>query len=555
VTDHHDEPISLLIAALGGEGGGVLADWIVAAALRAGLPVQATSVPGVAQRTGSTSYYLEFMRRPAPAGRNPVFALMPVPGRVDIVLASELMEASRTMERGFVTPDRTWLITASHRVLTTLEKMAPGDGRFDSDKLRTAARATAQRCIELDLQAIAQRHRTVISAVMFGALAGSGRLPWPRAVDEAVIREGGLGVDASLAGYADAFEAARAAAEVTRDARPDRIPGARPDGSAHPTAALPTAPSDIELEAVVSEALRRLTDYQGAAYAELYRRRVDALRSAPATAGTADHGRGQPASNAGRVNEGSEGTEDSAGTGNEARRQALLEAARQLALWMSYEDVIRVADLKTRRERMARVRAEAGAGPDDVVRIHEHLKPGLEEIAAIAPRRIGLWLRQRAVREHPIGTRGQGMTLETTSVRGFLMLRVLASLKRWRPISLRYAEEQQAIEGWLRALQAALPTHPGFALAVARMPQLRRGYSDTFERGRASYERLFEALVQPVRAPDDAAAAALEAGLKTAQAMPDAAAPVGGPPRPVMAQPIHWRPRDSTKSADASSGR
>ena len=51
-----NQPISILIAALGGEGGGVLGEWIVAAAQRAGLPVQATSVPGVAQRTGATSY-------------------------------------------------------------------------------------------------------------------------------------------------------------------------------------------------------------------------------------------------------------------------------------------------------------------------------------------------------------------------------------------------------------------------------------------------------------------------------------------------------------------
>ena len=52
-------PVTLLIAALGGEGGGVLTGWIVDAARRAGLPVQATSIPGVAQRTGATTYYIE----------------------------------------------------------------------------------------------------------------------------------------------------------------------------------------------------------------------------------------------------------------------------------------------------------------------------------------------------------------------------------------------------------------------------------------------------------------------------------------------------------------
>ena len=54
-------PLTMLIAALGGEGGGVLTDWIVAAAAQLGFPVQSTSIPGVAQRTGATTYYIEIV--------------------------------------------------------------------------------------------------------------------------------------------------------------------------------------------------------------------------------------------------------------------------------------------------------------------------------------------------------------------------------------------------------------------------------------------------------------------------------------------------------------
>ena len=99
-------PIRLSINALGGQGGGVLADWLVTTADSCGWLVQATSVPGVAQRTGATVYYLEFCP-PDPAGRLPVQALMPVPGDVDIVIAAELMEAGRAIARGIVTPGRT----------------------------------------------------------------------------------------------------------------------------------------------------------------------------------------------------------------------------------------------------------------------------------------------------------------------------------------------------------------------------------------------------------------------------------------------------------------
>src|SRR5690606_12481392 len=104
-----ERPIALLIAAMGGEGGGVLADWIVQAAEAEGLAVQATSIPGVAQRTGATTYYIEMMRA-GRLDRAPVFSLYPAPGGVDLMVASELLEAGRALQYGFVTPDRTTLV-------------------------------------------------------------------------------------------------------------------------------------------------------------------------------------------------------------------------------------------------------------------------------------------------------------------------------------------------------------------------------------------------------------------------------------------------------------
>lgn len=166
---------SVLIAALGGEGGGVLADWLVTCARNFGLSVQATSVPGVAQRTGATSYYVEWSRQAVPVGHAaPNFALSPVPARVDVVIASESLEAARMMERGFVTPDRTCLISSTSRVYTTVEKMHMEDGRFDDERIRTLARALARQAILMDMDALTQQHKTVVSAVMFGALCGAG---------------------------------------------------------------------------------------------------------------------------------------------------------------------------------------------------------------------------------------------------------------------------------------------------------------------------------------------------------------------------------------------
>jgi indolepyruvate ferredoxin oxidoreductase, beta subunit len=125
-------PISIAILAMGGEGGGVLADWIVAMAEAGGYLAQLTSIPGVAQRTGATIYYLElFPKALCFHDREPVMALMPMPGEVDIVVASELMEAGRAIQRGLVTPERTTLLTSTNRVFSMTEKTALTDGRVD----------------------------------------------------------------------------------------------------------------------------------------------------------------------------------------------------------------------------------------------------------------------------------------------------------------------------------------------------------------------------------------------------------------------------------------
>src|SRR5512145_2456125 len=205
-------PISIAVFALGGEGGGVLADWIVGLAQHGGYLAQTTSVPGVAQRTGATVYYVELFPKTAAlaAGREPVLALMPVPGDVDVVLASELMEAARAIERGFVTPGRTLLITSTHRVFAMTEKIALADGRADSVALLSACREAARALVAFDMAALAEVTGSVSSAVMLGALAGSGALPFPRMAFEAAIRRGQVGVRTSLAAFAAGFEAAQA---------------------------------------------------------------------------------------------------------------------------------------------------------------------------------------------------------------------------------------------------------------------------------------------------------------------------------------------------------
>src|SRR4051812_3662439 len=250
-----ERPITILIAALGGEGGGVMADWLMEAATEADLPAQATSIPGVAQRTGATTYYLEIFpaERKTLGGREPVLSLTPSPGNVDMMVASELVEAGRAMQNGFVSPERTTLIASTHRIYATIEKMQMADGRFDSDKVSAAAQQLAKRALLFDMRKLAQESGTVINAVLFGAMAGSGMLPLRREACEAAIRKGGRGAQASLKGFTAGYEIALGQRQA-------------PGQAAKPKRA-------TEVAEIVPLAEERLRDYQGERYAELYRRR------------------------------------------------------------------------------------------------------------------------------------------------------------------------------------------------------------------------------------------------------------------------------------------
>src|SRR3954463_16722613 len=124
-------PLTLLVCALGGEGGGVLTEWLVDIARHAGYAAQSTSIPGVAQRTGATTYYIEVFPVPLAqlGGRRPVFSLSPVPGALDAIVSSELLETARQIGNGLASPDRTLVLSSSSRLLTTNERMQMADGR------------------------------------------------------------------------------------------------------------------------------------------------------------------------------------------------------------------------------------------------------------------------------------------------------------------------------------------------------------------------------------------------------------------------------------------
>lgn len=456
-------PIRIAIAALGGQGGGVLADWLVAVAELNGWIVQSTSVPGVAQRTGTTVYYVEMSPKPRPGERRPVFALMPVPGDVDLVVAAELMEAGRTLVRGLVTPERTTVVASTHRVYGITEKSAMGNGIIDSSAVFAALNASARRLICFDMEALANEHNSVISSVLLGAIAASGVLPFPRSLYERAISDSGVAVKTNLAGFAAGFEKAQ---------RRSTAQASAPAGTA-PTTELGRAFTErierefpAHLRGLIQEGVKRLLDYQDAEYATLYLDRLREIRDRDrSVAAGADH--------------------------------ALTGAvARYLALWMSYEDTIRVADLKTRAQRFRRVRDEVRAAPDQIVYMTEFMHPRFEEVCETLPASLGrrLLASSRARRMMAPFLR-KGRQVNTAHLSGFLVLYAVAGLRRWRRSTLRYQIEQERINEWLAAIRSMASTPDGYdaALEIAECQRLVRGYSDTHERGLKNYRTVMEA--------------------------------------------------------------
>ena len=273
-TQLNDRAISILIAALGGQGGGVLAEWLVDAATRAGYPAQSTSIPGVAQRTGATTYYVEIFprRRDELGGREPVLSLLPVPGCIDLLIASELLEATRIVQSGMADAQHTFVIASSSRTLTTAEKMSLGDGRFASDRLLDAARAHSRRFVSFDMDGAAREAGTVVSAVMFGAIAATGALPFGRDVCEAAIDAMAIGAKASHRGFGRGFELAIGV--------PDDAPshGTASGGVSNAPAAIAAFPPSCR--AIVAEGHRRLVEFQDTKYALRYVDRLAVIRDA-----------------------------------------------------------------------------------------------------------------------------------------------------------------------------------------------------------------------------------------------------------------------------------
>ncbi|MTI16449.1 indolepyruvate oxidoreductase subunit beta family protein [Rhodobacteraceae bacterium RKSG542] len=453
--------ITLAALAVGGQGGGVLTNWITAVAEANGYRAQSTSVAGVAQRTGATIYYIEMCRD---TGRQPIFALSPSEGDIDILIASELMEAGRAIMRGFVTPSRTTVIASTHRIPAVMEKVAPGDGRADGKAVLDAMGISADHVVAFDMETVAKEAGSVISSSLLGGLAGSGSLPFPKESYEEVIKASGRGVEASLRAFKRAYDCA-----AGNETPPQPVAPVAPVPVLAVPAKLKKAWTDLQdrlsrLPAPVQEmaglGLKKTVDYQDVAYGSEYLDRLEQVAKM-----------------------------------DSAPFKMTEAAAKYIARALCYDDILRVADLKTRATRFARVKDEVSVKDDQVLMLTEYFHPRFEEFVTTLPAGLGRKLsRSKGVEAFYTKHFDKGRRIRTDKLGGFAMLYLVSSLRPWRRKLMRHESEMKHVDAWFATVLRVAASDKALASELLANYRLIKGYSDTHARGLSKFARVMGAL-------------------------------------------------------------
>lgn len=473
--------IRIVIAALGGEGGGVLGKWIADMAGREGYLSQTTSVPGVAQRTGATIYYIELFPKSESEkhGLPPVLSMFPTPGDIDLVICSEIVEAGRMIQRGFVTPERTTLITSTHRTYGISEKEAMGSGIVDKQAITEVAKLRAKSFVGFDMLDTARRFDSVINAALFGALAQTQVLPFARESFEETIRLGKIAIDSNLKTFTASFDLTAQQGDggvqimdpSTSEPNVFTMPAATTVGGKELFARIDCFAKPCQ--EIIYLGVKKLVHYQDYQYAHLYLDRLQQIQD---------------------LEQGEE-------------HSLTRETARFLALWMAFEDLPRVAQIKINQARFQRFREEVKAGADQQVGMVEFLHPRVEEFCGVMPAGMGRYMQDSAIFSRILGLFARPRTVRTNGIVGYSVFYLMAKLRVIRRSSLIYQIENGHIEAWLEAVSASATGDYDLAVELAHCGGLVKGYGSTRERGNGNMQKILKLLQQT---PDLAAGTVAE---------------------------------------------
>lgn len=432
--------VRVLIGTVGGQGGGVLSDWLVRGLLNAGWDAMSIGLLGLSQRAGTVTYYCE-----ATSERrdSPVRSVFAVPGDVNLILGQELLELGRLLAGGYASDDCV-IVGNTARTYTTLEKMPAEDGIYDSEIIVAAARRLApQQNYLCDSQAVvtSQGLPAVSSnALLLGIAVASPVIDLPEEPFLEAIRASGVTVEANVAAFQLGHRLQRSGGLPGARAGEAVVPLASSGGT--PSVSTPTDGVPASARRHLAIAVDQLTDYQDRAYAQRYVDHVQGLASLPGM-----------------------------------KAETVAAFARFGALWLAYEDIPRVAQLKTREDRFARVLREHGVTSRQAVVITEYMAPDTEQLLGMLPVPLARGLQRLGRRLwKDFDTRAYPICVQSSSVSGYWTLRLLAALRRWRQRSLRFAEEMHRFDAWLATIRQQHRQSPLRGQLAAEAGRVVKGY-------------------------------------------------------------------------------
>ena len=476
--------IKVLIPAVGGQGGGVLTEWVVQAFFLEDYDAQGISLPGLSQRGGSTVYYLEAHPKPESEDKQLIFAQFPVPGEVDIILAQEFLELGRALELGYGS-EKTTIVTSTHRIYSTLEKMPIGSGIYSDENLRKLAGAFSSRMIEINALEIAKVNGMddlAVNAILLGALCASRAVPIEKNSFIKSIEMVGVAVNASLKAFEVGWDYATSNFDNNLKnsehwdnfvkERSNKLEGKEKEEY---MARLLHIESDYpsNLREILAESVYRLIDYQDLAYADTYLNEVKNIYV---------------------IDENTKGT----------TYKLTEHYAKNLALLMSFEDGIRVSELKIQSDRFKRIREEMRLRDDQVFHVVDYLKPDAEEIYGLLPNVLVspvLRLTQTGLfkkiwrRKKPLT---MGQTPVTNSFSGYFRLWMLSKMKFLRPHSYRYKKEYKLIKRYTESINKYASYDYKVACLVANSAQMVKGYGKVRRRSMDAFYRFLDNIISPL---------------------------------------------------------
>ncbi len=477
--------IKIFIPAVGGQGGGVLTEWLVQAFFLEDYDVQGISLPGLSQRGGSTVYYMEAHPRSASGNRQVIFAQFPVPGEVDVIISQEFLELGRALQLGYGS-DKTTIVTSTHRVFSTLEKMPVGSGIYADENLRKIASSFSSRFIELDALELSRKNgmdELAVNAILLGAVSASGVLPLRKESFIESIEKVGVSVKASLRAFEVGYEhvSSRKSPDQKKPAlvwdsfireRADKLEDYDREEYLGKVSRIESEfPSN--LREILAESVFRLLEYQDAGYADEYMEEVRAVYEIDERTKSG----------------GSKLTE---------------HYAKNLALLMSYEDGIRVADLKIKSERFKRIKEEMRLRDDQVFKVIDYLKPDAEEIYGLLPyflvapmvrfTQTGLF-KKLWPRKKPLTF---GQTPTTTSFSGYAMFWLLTKMKSMRRHSFRYRKEHVLIKKYRESVKYYTSLDYRVGCLVAKSASMVKGYGKVRRRTMSAFSRFIDNVIFPL---------------------------------------------------------